>query len=643
MLNAMRIFTLHLLRLGTIVSLGSLSAAAQSMQPYAFNIGSPTVTEYYVDPAQGSDNNSGRTVEAPLRTVQKVWNGIPNETPLSTGVVINLRNGTYGNNELPNYWELKRGTAQAPIIIRAAVGQQQVKFVRDINMANVSYFYLLNVEITPQGGGDTFHCESCDHILLRGNTLNGGSLTNGAHETLKVNQSQFVYIENNNIFFADDNAIDFVAVQYAHVIGNKIHSAQDWCMYVKGGSAYIRVEANEIYDCGTGGFTAGQGSGFQFMTSPWIHYEAYDIKFINNVVYNTVGAAFGVNGGYNVLIANNTAYNVGSRAHLIEVVFGERTCDGERNGVANSICAVLNRLGGWGAGETATDPEPVGNRNVSIVNNVVYNPASVVAPQHFAIYGPRTARAGTNLPSPQRADTSLVIKGNVIWNGRSSTPLGIEDSGQGCQASNSTCNADLLLRDNVINQTEPILNAAGSGDLRPAVGSPLLQIAGSTIESFLGGDTETSPQAPLGELGNTVNRDFSGASSVGNRIPGAYQSETSTRTPALIDDFATPMDPGSDRPIGVPSVSKVTASQKRNGNTVTITSTAVVSGTVTTVTGVVRKTGKNIAAFSLSAIGSSRYRGSARVKAPVGSRLTVSITAIGSAGASSKEKAFTAR
>ena len=51
--------------------------------------------------------------------------------------------------------------------------------------------------------------------------------------------------------------VDFMAVQYGHVVGNRIHDAGDWCMYFKGGTAYITAEANELYGADNGGFSAG--------------------------------------------------------------------------------------------------------------------------------------------------------------------------------------------------------------------------------------------------------------------------------------------------------------------------------------------------------------------------------------------------
>jgi hypothetical protein len=294
--------------------------------------------------------------------------------------------------------------------------------------------------------------------------LNGGP-SREAHETLKVNQSQYVYLENNNISSAADNNIDFVAVQYGHIQSNVIHNAGDWCMYTKGGSANIRIEGNEIYNCGVGGYVAGQGTGFEYMVTPWLHYEAYDIKFINNVIHDTLGAGMGVNGGYNILLAYNTLYRVGTISHAIEVVFGLRSCDGDTN--AATSCSTNLARNGWGTTTIGSDGEPIPDRNVFIYNNIIYNPPGVQSQwQHFAIYGPRTPNGGTNIASPSTTDTNLQIKGNIIWNGSADLSLGLGDD-QGCLPSNPTCNATQLLADNRINTVQPQLNNPSGGDFRP--------------------------------------------------------------------------------------------------------------------------------------------------------------------------------
>ena len=39
-------------------------------------------------------------------------------------------------------------------------------------------------------------------------------------------------------------------------------------LYVKGGSSYVRIESNELYECFEGGVTAGQGTGLEFSVLP---------------------------------------------------------------------------------------------------------------------------------------------------------------------------------------------------------------------------------------------------------------------------------------------------------------------------------------------------------------------------------------
>jgi hypothetical protein len=191
-----------------------------------YDIGTPTLQTIWVDPIGGLDTNTGNSRATALRSVSAAWNRIPSGTTLSTGYRIALVPGTYDTTLLPNYWEDKQGTFAAPILLTAADGAGTVTLTRDLNIANVSYFYLVDLAIIPSGGGDVVHCERCDHFLIRNSILTGGA-SRGAHETLKVNQSQYVYLESNDISGSSENAIDYVAVQYGHIHGNRIHNAAD--------------------------------------------------------------------------------------------------------------------------------------------------------------------------------------------------------------------------------------------------------------------------------------------------------------------------------------------------------------------------------------------------------------------------------
>ncbi len=478
----------------------------------AYPIGSPVLAELWVDPLHGDDGRSGATRDQALATINEAWRRIPQGQPLhGNGYRINLVAGDYPSDAFPVYWEDRHGTYQFPIILSSADGPGAARLLGNVNVFAVDYLYLLGLRI--ENSGDVFHCEQCSYLLIRESTL--WSANRQAQETLKVNQSQHVYIEQSEIGGSHDNAIDFVAVQHGHVLDNRIHDSQDWCIYLKGGSAYFRVAGNEIYDCGTGGFTAGQGTGFEFMVAPWLHYEAYAIQFFNNVIHDTEGAGFGVNGGYDILLAYNTLYRVGSRSHGLEFVFGGRGCDGDA-----ATCAAHRALGGWGSSVVGSD-EPIPNRNVFAYNNLLYNPPGFRSEwQHFAIYGPRTPSADTGIPSPARSDDNLQIGGNLIWNGPPDLPLGIEEGDQGCRPDNPTCNETQLRADNRINQVQPSLMDPESGDFRPTPGS-LAGIVALPLPAFPAWDAFT-PAVPPGELANVVLTDRAGQPRPAGGPPGAY-------------------------------------------------------------------------------------------------------------------------
>jgi hypothetical protein len=480
-----------------------------------YSIGTPTLTDLWVDPVNGSDDASGVDRAQALRTITAAWQRIPRGVPLTVGYRIQLVAGDYPESSFPEYWEDRHGMAQFPIILQAADGPRTARLLADLNLFNVSYFYLVDLHI--QHTGDVFHCERCDHLLIRNSTLIGSRAA--SHENVKINQSQFVYLENNDIDGAEQNAIDFVAVQIGHILHNRIHNADDWCIYLKGGSAHFRLEGNEIYDCGTGGLTAGEGSGFEYMVAPWLHYEAYDLKIINNVIHNTDGAGFGVNGGYNILFAYNTLYRVGQRSHLLEFVFGSRTCDGDA--ALAGRCAEHLAAGGWGMTSVGADGQPIPNRNIYVYNNVIYNPPGYQSQwQHFTIAGPRTPAANSNIPTPAHTDDNLLLRGNVIWNGGSDHALGLGDE-TGCQPANPTCNATQLMADNAINTLEPQLRNPAQGDFRPAVNSNLTGVTTYPLPAFPAWDSFTPTVAP-GSLTNTAPVDRNGFGRPDPGLPGAY-------------------------------------------------------------------------------------------------------------------------
>ena len=405
-------------------------------------------TNIWVDPSAGRDAASG-TRSQPLRSVSEAWRRLP--ASASDRTVINLMAGDYRRLS-PVYWEDHSGTRGSPVVFRSAAGKGRA-LLPSTNLFGIEWLEFRGVRF--RGGGDVIHCEQCSHFTLRNSIVRGI----GAQETFKANQSEWIAILDSNLSGAGDNVIDLVSVRHARIRRNRVAAATDWCGYAKGGSVDVLVTSNLFTNCGTGGFSAGQGTGFQFMEPPWLHYEAIGVVIRNNTVKETDGAAFGVQGGFNVLVEDNVARRVGRRSHVLEVVFGSRSCDGQPGDSGRERCQQYLDLGGWGtsAVDDGSNGIRIPNRHIQFVGNVILNPAPYrSAWQHLTVFGATGSQPGSGVPDDAAADSDLSFRRNVIWNGPGSMPLGIGE-GTGCASSNPTCNSGLLRAGNRINSGLPLL------------------------------------------------------------------------------------------------------------------------------------------------------------------------------------------
>lgn len=163
------------------------------------------------------------------------------------------------------------------------------------------------------------------------------------------------------------------------------------------------------------------------------------------------------------------------------------------------------------------------NRNVTIHNNLLYNPPGYQSQwQQFAIFAPYSGATqdGANVPVPTLADDNLQIRGNVIWNGPAGHPMGIE-SDAGCQPDNPTCNLTQLLADNAINTLEPALVNPEASDYRPIAGGNVFSAITFPIPEFPGNDRlQDVPASDL--LLDGLTRDFNGNPRAANGPPGAF-------------------------------------------------------------------------------------------------------------------------
>ena len=489
---------------------------AQDVQLLSYDMGQPQLTTIWVDPVSGDDGHDGTTRGTALRTLSEAWDRIPGESTLSNGISISITAGTIPESGLPVYMEKRYGTYDSPILIESVDGPGMAILNGPLNVFDCQYLYFLDLVIgDPVTGYDPLHFEACRYMLIRGCEIRGSR--QNSHETFKANQCQYLYVEDSNLHGAEENALDFVAVQYGHLRRNQIHDAGDWAAYLKGGSAYFVIDGNRFFDAGTGGFTAGQGTGLEYMVSPWLHYEAMDLKITNNIIHDVEGAAIGVNGGFRILIAYNTAYRIGTRSHLFETAYGSRSCDGE---FAN--CQSNLDLGAWGVANgdlTAMIPD----RSIYVYNNIFYNPAGVQSQwQHLAVFGQTENPSGVSPAGILSCDEDFQMRGNVIWNGPMDHPMGIGD-GQGCDNGHPSCMESMLRSNNQINVMLPDLLNPETGDYRPASQGNLLSLASASIPDFPSTGQPSPPLAPVGILSNQISRDFEGNLRGSNPTPGAYQ------------------------------------------------------------------------------------------------------------------------
>ena len=368
----------------------SLSFALSGLA-LAVSAPSASASVIHVDPRSGADANTG-TRSSPLKSLDAAWRRA------RTGTTIRLAPGRVRLGA--TYYERKRGIRISGAgTTRTTVPAFNVFAVRDMEIRGLTV------------DGDV-HCEACDGFTLHRVRVQGKRRMG---DVVKINQSRRITIRESDISGGTDNALDLVAVQHATITQTTIHDAEDWCAYAKGGSAHVRVWRNVIRDCGTGGFTAGQGTGFQFMVAPWLRYEAYDVRVWNNQIRDTHGAGLGANGAYNALFARNTLVRVGARSHALEAVFGLRSCDGRPGDEGRQRCARNLAAGGWGTTrvDDGTNAVRIPNRHVWFYDNVIVKaPGSdtISAAGPFA----GAAQDGSNVPRPALADDDLRLVGNVV-------------------------------------------------------------------------------------------------------------------------------------------------------------------------------------------------------------------------------------
>ncbi len=473
-----------------------------------YDLGTPCWREIWVDPVSGDDSADGTVRDCALRTIQAAWNRVPERTaPGDEGFRIQLCPGAYAV-DADGHLNLngRYACAAAPILFQPADGAQSVK-LPPIDMDHCSYVYLqdltfLSPTLPIQSSYDNvIHFADCDHILLRRVVGVGEDAPALPRIVLKANQCTHLYIEDCEFSGATAYVFAYVAVFYGHIVRSRFRRSNFAGLCVKGGSAYHLIAANEVDDCRIVGIEAGEGTGFPYLVPPWLHYEAYEIKMVNNVVRDC-GSGCCVGGGYNIVIAFNTCVRVGSNRDAMLVTLGAHVWVKE----AAEVCERYYKLGGWCPPDGETF---IPNRNIQICNNVVFNPDGFESKfAHFGISGPMPSKPLSNVPDPIGV-TEIRIEGNVIWNGGPDKPVLDDVENEWGLAAKSILKVEDLRPVNHFNTLRPEFRGAEQGDFRPLPGGKLSAVKPVSLLPF-SSDDPRRPPVPAGDPDNSVPTDKEG-------------------------------------------------------------------------------------------------------------------------------------
>ncbi len=266
--------------------------------------GAASATEYFVA-TNGNDANPG-TIDQPW---QHVAYGVQQ---LSAGDTLNVRAGVYDEHL---YIDTVNGEPGAYITIQSYDGDLAAVLTDYVDFYARQYMKLIGFEIS--GGTNTVHIEPGRKLNPRSQYIyiqrcyvhdsEGG-------DAIKVNQSDYIFIEDCEVVRGADQVIDFVWVNHSAVRRSYLHDFLDAGFYCKGGSLYDVVEdcvLSHALDSVTIAMRFGGTTDKRFR-NPDSSYSSEYCVFRNNVIRD---AERGANGTYETWYAyfyNNTIHNCGS-------------------------------------------------------------------------------------------------------------------------------------------------------------------------------------------------------------------------------------------------------------------------------------------------------------------------------------------
>ncbi len=282
-----------------------------SASPLLFSgkVQAPKERHYYVS-TQGDDNNDGRTLHTPLRTLKQAVKRV------TAGESIFLRAGHYKGVTID-----RPGRADAWINLRAYSGETVV--IEAQGRSQALYFY--NDDFAPMYWGvEGLEISGGKHYVVKIDTPFVHLIRNKLHGSKRdivklVHTADDVVIYGNEIYSPDAKlganaqGVDIVGADRTWVARNFVHDIPSIGMYAKGNARDTLFEGNRLVDIYERGIMLGQSTDAERLRDG--RFESYDGIIRNNVIINTGEACLASASSSGVSIYNNSCYNAARRAH----------------------------------------------------------------------------------------------------------------------------------------------------------------------------------------------------------------------------------------------------------------------------------------------------------------------------------------
>jgi hypothetical protein len=413
---------------------------------------------FWVDAAHGNDSRNGQEPGTAFKTVAAAWRATLTPGLAGRKLQVNFLPGRH----LSPHWLPGRADGSGASTILHSVEPRQAIIEGGLNIKGAAHLELRGLTLAAGGGfryhnDNVLHLEACSDVAIQGCRMLG--TPDVIKEVVKINQSARLLIADNEIAGCNQAAVDLMACQYAEVLDNQVHNARTWGVYDKGGSAYVRIAGNDVYDCGFG-ISTGEGSGLQYLVPPFLQYESYGAQVFNNFLRNIKGTALCAQGALNAAFAHNWIKDAawGETGYtFIAVRYGDRKCSTEAD-IAR--CRELLAAGAWGS-DVSQLGVPIPCENLFFYNNRFSNEQPTrggiiaVAGKRKAVLNPAQGLRAIY------ADKNLKVAGNVFWN-PGQPLLGTEHWGapdeepvHGAQPGHPSASPKLIKDRNKINAVDP--------------------------------------------------------------------------------------------------------------------------------------------------------------------------------------------